>query len=78
MIGWIAWICIALTLIVAVALTIVVMLQSSKDGASAALGNTFYGANKGKTLDGVLSKLTIYLGIAFVVLCFATTITITK
>ena len=54
------------------------MLQSSKDGASAALGNTFYGANKGKTLDGVLSKLTIYLGIAFVVLCFATTITITK
>ena len=46
MIGWIAWICIALTLVVAVALTIVVMLQSSKDGASAAIGNTFYGANK--------------------------------
>ena len=78
MIGWIAWVSIALTLVVGIALIIVVMMQNSKDGTSAAYGNTFYGANKGKTLDGVLSKLTIYLGIAFVVLCFATTITVTK
>lgn len=78
MIGWIAWICIALTFVVAIALVIVVMMQNSKEGTSAAYGNTFYGANKGKTLDGVLSKITIYLGIAFIVLCFVTTITITK
>ena len=79
MIGWIAWVLIGLTLVVGVTLIVVVMMQSSKDGSSAAYGNnTFYGANKGKTLDGVLSKLTIYLGIAFVVLCFATTITVTK
>lgn len=78
MIGWIAWISIALTLIVGIALIVVVMMQNSKDGSSAAYGNTFYGANKGKTLDGVLSKITIYLGIAFIILCFVTTITITK
>ena len=78
MIGWIAWICIALTFVVAIALVIVVMMQNSKDGSSAAYGNTFYGANKGKTLDGVLSKITVYLGIAFIILCFVTTITITK
>ena len=78
MIGWIAWICIALTFVVAIALVVVVMMQNSKDGSSAAYGNTFYGANKGKTLDGVLSKVTIYLGIAFIILCFVTTITITK
>ena len=78
MIGWIAWICIALTFVVAIALVVVVMIQNSKDGSSAAYGNTFYGANKGKTLDGVLSKVTIYLGIAFIILCFVTTITITK
>ena len=78
MIGWIAWVSIALTLIVGIALIIVVMMQNSKDGSSAAYGNTFYGANKGKTLDGVLSKITIYLGIAFIILCFITTIVITK
>jgi len=78
MIGWIAWVSIALTLVVGIALIVVVMMQNSKDGSSAAYGNTFYGANKGKTLDGVLSKVTIYLGIAFIILCFVTTIAITK
>lgn len=79
MIGWIAWTLIGLTLAVGVALVIVVMMQSSKDGSSAAYGNnTFYGSNKGKTLDGILSKITIFLGIAFIVLCFLTTIAITK
>ena len=78
MIGWIAWISIALTLIVGIALIVVVMMQNSKDGSSAAYGNTFYGANKGKTLDGVLSKLTVVFGIVFIILCFLTTIAITK
>lgn len=79
MIGWIAWTLIGLTLAVGVALVIVVMMQSSKDGSSAAYGNnTFYGSNKGKTLDGILSKITIFLVIAFIVLCFLTTIAITK
>ena len=79
MIGWIAWTLIGLTLVVGVALIIVVMMQSSKDGSSAAyVNNTFYGSNKGKTLDGVLSKVTVVLGILFIVLCFLTTIAVTK
>lgn len=72
-----AWICVIATILVALALTIVVMKQDSKDGASAALGNnTFYGSNKGKTLDGLLSKMTVVLGIAFIVLCAVTTVVI--
>ena len=79
MIGWIAWVLIGLTLLIGIALIVVVMMQSSKDGASAAYGNnTFYGSNKGKTLDGLLSKLTVYLGVVFIILCFVTTIAVTK
>ena len=79
MIGWIAWVLIGLTLAVGITLIVVVMMQSSKEGSSAAYGNnTFYGSNKGKTLDGMLSKLTVVLGIAFIVLCFLTTIAVTK
>lgn len=79
MLGWIAWTLIIVTMVVAVALIVVVMMQSSKEGSSSALGtNTFYGANKGKTMDGILSKLTVVLGIIFIVLCFLTTIAITK
>ena len=79
MLGWISWTLIIVTMVVAVALIVVVMMQNSKEGASSALGNnTFYGANKGKTMDGLLSKLTVILGIAFIILCFLTTIAITK
>ena len=72
-----AWICVIATILVALALTVVVMKQDSKDGSSSALGaNTFYGSNKGKTLDGLLSKMTVVLGLVFIVLCVVTTIVI--
>ncbi len=77
--GWIAWTLVSLTILVGIVIVVIVMMQSSKDGRSAALGaNTFYGANKGKTLDGLLSKLTVIFSIAFIILCFLTTIAITK
>lgn len=77
--GWIAWTLVGLTLLVGVIVTIIVMMQSSKDGQSSITGgNTFYGSNKGKTLDGLLSKLTVVFSIAFIILCFLTTIAITK
>lgn len=77
--GWIAWTLVGLTLLVGVVVIIVVMMQSSKDGRSAVTGgNTFYGSNKGKTLDGLLSKLTVVFSLAFIILCFLTTIAITK
>lgn len=77
--GWIDWTVSILTILVGIALTIVVMLQNSKQSQSAITGsNTFYGSNKSKTLDGVLSKYTIVLAIAFCILSFLTTVAIIK
>ncbi len=77
--GWIDWTLAIATVIVGILLTIIVMLQNSKDQQSAITGsNTFYGANKSKTLDGILSKYTVALAIIFCILCFATTFSIIK
>lgn len=77
--GWIDWTLSIATVVVGIVLTIVVMLQNSKDSQSAITGaNTFYGSNKSKTLDGVLSKWTVGLAIIFCVLCFVTTVAIIK
>ena len=77
--GIYAWILSTLTIIVAISLTVFVMMQNSKEGQSAITGNnTFYGSNKGKTLDGLLSKLTAVFAVIFIVLCFLTTIAIIK
>lgn len=75
--GWVDMTVAILTIVVGIILTIVVMLQSSKSSQSSVTGaNTFYGSNKGKTLDGVLSKYTVVLALVFIVLCFVTTICI--
>ena len=75
--GWLDITFTILTVIVGIIVTIVVMLQTSQTSQSAVTGNnTFYGSNKGKTLDGVLSKWTVVLALVFIVLCVATTISI--
>lgn len=77
--GWIDWTLSILTLLVGVIVIVVVMLQTSKTSQSAVTGsNTFYGANKSKTLDGVLSKWTVVLSLIFIALCTLTTIAIMK
>lgn len=77
--GWIDWTLSIATVVVGIILTIVVMIQNSKDSQSAITGsNTFYGSNKSKTLDGILSKWTVVLAIIFCILCFATTVAIIK
>lgn len=77
MMGWLDWTLAIITLVVGIILTIVVMLQNSKDSQSAVTGsNTFYGANKSKTLDGILSKYTVGLALVFCLLCFLTTVAI--
>ncbi len=79
MMGWIAWTLAITTLVLGVLLTVVVMMQSSKDSKSVVTGgNTFYGSNKGKTLDGLLSKITVIFGILFIISCFLTTVAIIK
>ncbi len=75
--GWIDITLSIAVVLVAIALIIVVMMQNSKSAQSAVTGsNTFYGSNKGKTLDGVLSKWTVVLALLFIVLCTMTTIAI--
>lgn len=58
--------------IVAVILTILTLTQSKDDeGASGAItggSGSFYEKNKGRTKEGQVKKLTIILGIAFIVL----------
>lgn len=77
--GWIDWTLSVVTILVGIILTIIVMLQNSKDSQSSITGsNTFYGANKSKTLDGVLSKYTVFLSVVFCILCFLTTVSIIK
>ena len=60
-----------LHLIIAFALMAAVLFQSSKSqglsGSIAGGAETFFGKNKGKTLDGVLAKLTVVLAILFVI-----------
>jgi preprotein translocase, secG subunit len=70
------YILIALYAIVCLALIVVALMQTKDtQGASGTItGSTtsnFYEKNKGRTKEGRLKRLTIYLGIAFVVLAIA-------
>lgn len=66
----------AIYLIVCIALIIVATIQTKdNDGASGTITgsstNNFYEKNKGRTKEGKLKRLTITLGILFVVLAIA-------
>lgn len=58
--------------IVAVILTVLTLMQSKEDeGASSTItgGNSsFYEKNKGRTKEGQLKKITIILGVVFIIL----------
>lgn len=60
-----------LHLIIAFGLVAVVLFQSSKarglSGSIAGGAETFFGKNKGKTIDGLLAKITVVLAILFVI-----------
>ena len=66
------WIVLILDLIVAIALGVVVLMQTGKQsGLSSGIAggaDTHYGKIKGKTIDGVLSKITSVLAVAFLIL----------
>jgi len=65
----------------AVALTVMVLFQSAKDtrlsGTIAGGAETFFGKNKGKSIDKLLSKLTIVVA-AVLVLCTIALVVITN
>jgi len=76
---------IALTIvqiIITVALIITVLMQSGKtqglSGSIAGGAETFFGKNKGRTIDGILSKVTSVLAVLFVISSIALSIVMMK
>ncbi len=65
-------VCVSLIVLCSLFVIVVVMMQkSNSDGISAISGSseTFYGKNKGKTLESKLKKLTVVCLIVIGVLC---------
>jgi len=60
-----------LQIIFAIAIVVIVLLQSGKaaglSGSIAGGAETFFGKNKGRTIDAMLSKYTTYIAIGFMV-----------
>jgi preprotein translocase subunit SecG len=76
---------IALTIVqivITVALIITVLMQSGKSqglsGSIAGGAETFFGKNKGRTIDGILSKVTSVLAVLFVISSIALSIVMMK
>lgn len=58
-------------ILVCIALAAIVLLQEGKSaglGAISGAADTYWGKNKGRSMEGALVKITRYLGIAFIVL----------
>lgn len=66
-------VCTVVHIVVAVLLIAVVLLQSGKDaGLSGTIAgsnsDSFFGKNKGRTLNGILEKWTAILAVLFIIL----------
>ena len=64
------WILTILLIIDAIALTIIVLMQEGRSqglGAIAGAAETYWGKNKGRSMEGMLEKITIVLVILFFV-----------
>lgn len=58
-------------ILVCVALTAIVLMQEGKSaglGAISGAAETYWGKNKGRSMEGALVKITKYLAVAFIVL----------
>jgi preprotein translocase subunit SecG len=66
----IAWIVTVIHIICAISIIIIVLLQSGKAagmGAIAGGAETFFGKNKGRTIDALLGKYTAVAAITFLI-----------
>lgn len=57
--------------LIAIALTVIVLLQEGKSqglGSIAGMADTYWGRNKGRSMEGNLEKFTKFVAILFVVL----------
>lgn len=58
-------------IIVCIALTVIILMQEGKSaglGAIAGAADTYWGKNKGRSMEGALVKFTKVLGIVFMLL----------
>ena len=58
-------------IIVCVALTVIVLMQEGKSaglGAISGMAETYWGKNKGRSMEGNLVKITKYLAIGFMLI----------
>lgn len=58
-------------IIVCIALTVIILMQEGKSaglGAIAGAADTYWGKNKGRSMEGKLVKITTGLAVAFMVL----------
>ncbi|MBQ3105014.1 MAG: preprotein translocase subunit SecG [Lachnospiraceae bacterium] len=58
-------------IIVCIVLTVLVLMQEGKSaglGALSGAAETYWGKNKGRSMEGTLVKITRYLAIAFLVI----------
>ena len=68
----------AVLIVISIVLIVLVLMQQSKQqglsGAIAGGADTFFGKNKGRTMEAKLEKVTKVLTAAFVILTLATTL----
>ncbi|MBQ5994312.1 MAG: preprotein translocase subunit SecG [Clostridia bacterium] len=68
----------ALVILASIIIIIVVLMQQSREaglsGAISGAADTFFGKNKGRTMEAKLEKFTKYFGIFFFLLVLASTI----
>lgn len=58
-------------ILVSIALTVLVLMQEGKQaglGAISGAAETYWGKNKGRSMEGLLVKITKYLAVAFILL----------
>ncbi len=66
-------------IIVSIALVILVLMQEGKSaglGSISGAAETYWGKNKGRSMDGMLVKITKWLAIAFILLSVVLNISI--
>ncbi len=65
------WIVNILHIIFAISIIVIVLLQSGKQaglsGSIAGGAETFFGKNKGRTIDAILGKYTAFAAVAFLI-----------
>lgn len=58
-------------IIISLVLTVVILMQEGKSaglGAIAGAADTYWGKNKGRSMEGTLVKVTKYLAVGFIIL----------